>query len=80
MCIRDSDFNNVKQVTEERDDIHGIPGLHTIRPKVEPVTVDAKALISEPAYNKYHNAQFWRDYEEPSPNPVDPDQVIIKPL
>jgi len=54
------DFNNVKQVTEERDDIHGIPGLHTIRPKVEPVTVDAKALISEQAYNKYNDAQFWR--------------------
>jgi len=75
------DFNNVKQVTEERDDIHGIPGLHTIRPKVEPVTVDAKALISEPAYKRYHNAQFWRDYAEPDPpSPVDPDQVIIKPV
>jgi len=73
-------FNNVKQVTEERDDIHGIPGLHIIRPKVEPVVVNAKALIGEEAFNRYHNAQFWRDYAEPDPeNPIGPDTVILKP-
>lgn len=54
------DFNNVEQVTQENDDIHGIPGLHIIRPKVEPVIVDAKSLIGEIAYNKFNDAHFWR--------------------
>ena len=54
------DFNNVEQVTEENDDMHGIPGLHTIRPKVEPILVDAKSLIGESAFNRFNDAQFWR--------------------
>jgi len=54
------DFNHVEQVTEENDDIHGIPGLHIIRPKIEPVEVDAKSLIGEAAFNKFSDAQFWR--------------------
>ena len=54
------DFNNVKQVTQENDDIHGIPGLHLIRPEVKPVHVDAKSIIGDIAFDKYSNAQFWR--------------------
>jgi len=54
------DFNNVEQVTQENDDIHGIPGLHVIRPKIAPVIVDAKSLIGEQAFNKFNDAQFWR--------------------
>lgn len=54
------DFDNVEQVTHENDDMHGIPGLHTIRPKVEPVVVDAKSLIGEAAFNRFQDAQFWR--------------------
>lgn len=54
------DFEHVEQTTSENDDIHGIPGLHIIRPKVEPVHVDAKSIIGEDAFNKYTNAEFWR--------------------
>jgi sulfotransferase len=54
------DFNNVEQVTHENDDMHGIPGLHTIRPKVEPVQVDAESLIGDVAYKRFYDAQFWR--------------------
>jgi len=53
-------FDNVEQTTNENDDIHGIPGLHTIRSKVEPFTVDAKKLIGEDAFKKYDNSEFWR--------------------
>jgi len=53
-------FNNVEQVTHENDDIHGIPGLHTIRPKVEPVVVNAAAIIGNDAFNKYFDSEFWR--------------------
>lgn len=54
------DFDNVQQVTEENDDIHGIPGLHLIRNKVEPFSVDARSIIGDAAYNKFNDAQFWR--------------------
>ena len=54
------DFNHVEQVTQENDDLHGIPGLHVIRNKVEPLPPYGHRLIGEMAYNKYDNAQFWR--------------------
>lgn len=52
------DFKNVVQTTSENDDIHGIPGLHIIRPEVAPVITDAVRMIGEDAYKKYHNAEF----------------------
>lgn len=54
------DFDNVEQTTSENDDIHGIPGLHTIRNKVEPVIVEAEKIIGTDAFRKYGNAEFWR--------------------
>jgi sulfotransferase len=54
------DFEYVEQVTEENDDIHGIPGLHVIRNKVEPLPAYGSKLIGEQSYNKYDDAQFWR--------------------
>ena len=56
----DHDFDYVEQSTNENDDIHGIPGLHTIRNKVAPMQVDAKSIIGEEAYEKYLNIEFWR--------------------
>ena len=54
------DFNYVEQVTQENDDIHGIPGLHVIRNKVEPLPSYGHALIGETSYAKYDDAQFWQ--------------------
>lgn len=54
------DFNHVEQVTQENDDIHGIPGLHIIRNKVQPVTAYEDSLIGKAAFAKYDDAQFWR--------------------
>ena len=54
------DFEYVEQVTQENDDIHGIPGLHIIRNKVEPVTDRGDTLIGKTAFAKYDDAQFWR--------------------
>ena len=56
----DHDFEYVEQVTQENDDIHGIPGLHVIRNKVEPLPAYGSKLIGEQSYNKYNDAQFWR--------------------
>ena len=54
------DFNNVEQTTSENDDIHGIPGLHTIRPVVKPIESDALKILGKDVINKYTNVEFWR--------------------
>ncbi len=54
------DFNNIVQTTFEDDTEHGIPGLHDIRGKVEPVTSNAQAVLGKEVYEKYSDAQFWR--------------------
>jgi sulfotransferase len=43
----DHDFNNVEQVTEENDDIHGFVNLHKIRNKVEPVKSRAVEVLGK---------------------------------
>ncbi len=53
-------FNNVEQTTSENDDIHGIPGLHVIRPIVEPIISDSKEILGDDIIKKYGNAEFWR--------------------
>ncbi len=53
-------FNRVKQVTQEDDDIHGIPGLHIIRSKVAPVKAYGDTLIGATAHTKFDDAQFWK--------------------
>ncbi len=54
------DFGYVEQTTSENDDVHGIPGLHTIRTKVEPFKVEAENIIGPDAFKRYGNAEFWR--------------------
>ena len=53
-------FQNVEQTTSENDDIHGIPGLHIIRPTVAPLISDARQVLGEYVMKKYNNAEFWR--------------------
>ena len=59
-------FEHVEQSTSENDDIHGIPGLHIIRPKVEPVIVNPIEILGMDTFNKYKsdNAQFWRSLKK----------------
>jgi len=40
-------FNDVPQVTQEDDQAYGIPGLHAIRPKVEPLTNDYMSVLGK---------------------------------
>ena len=39
------DFNNVKQVTKEDDEVYGLSNLHTIKEKVEPIGSDWKTVL-----------------------------------
>ena len=54
------DFKNVEQTTSENDDIHGIPGLHVIRPEIKPVKSDALEVLGQDTFDKFNNAEFWR--------------------
>jgi sulfotransferase len=40
-------FDQVPQVTQEDDDVYGIPGLHDIRPKVEPLQNDYLSVLGK---------------------------------
>lgn len=54
------DFENVEQLTTEDDFMHGIPGLHTIRSRIEPMEPQWPKVLGDVA-NKYlpHN-NLWR--------------------
>lgn len=54
------DFNNVEQSTSENDDIHGIPGLHIVRPVVKPLVSNALEILGVDVVKKYTNSEFWR--------------------
>lgn len=55
------DFEHVEQVTTEDDMVHGIRGLHDIRPAVRPVPKRARELLG-PLAEKYRGPYVWDDY------------------
>jgi len=56
------DYLNVKQVTREDDiNVYGIPGLHTIRGKVEPVPHRAAEILTPELIKQYSNLEVWRN-------------------
>jgi sulfotransferase len=53
------DFDNVEQVTHEDDQVHGTPGLHTIRPRVEPLANDYMSILGRDAVRFIQNNYPW---------------------
>jgi len=53
------DFTRVAQVTQEDDDAYGIPGLHEIRPKVEPLKNDYMSVLGPDAVRFVQNNYGW---------------------
>ena len=53
------DFDNVAQVTQEDDQVHGTPGLHAIRPKVEPLTKDYMEILGRDAVRMVQKNYAW---------------------
>jgi sulfotransferase len=53
------DFENVAQVTQEDDQVHGTPGLHTIRPKVEPLTKDFVSVLGKDTVRLIQKNYAW---------------------
>lgn len=55
------DFNNVEQVTSEDDvNVHRIPGLHSIRSKVEPLPRKSEQVLGSQLASRYYNLELWR--------------------
>lgn len=52
-------FNDVAQVTQEDDQAYGIPGLHAIRPKVEPLTNDYLSVLGPDAVRFVQSNFAW---------------------
>ena len=53
------DFNNVQYEADAFEQRIGTPGLHTVRPKVQPV---ARASVLPPdLFSRYENEAFWLD-------------------
>jgi sulfotransferase len=53
------DFNNVQYEADEFDRRMGTPGLHTVRPKVAPVT--RASVLPPDLFRRYENEAFWLD-------------------
>lgn len=53
------DFNNIEQITQEDDRIHGIFGDHKIRQEVKPLKSQAKEILGTPACNWIKNNYSW---------------------
>ena len=57
------DFDHVEQVTWEDDDMHGIPGLHIIRPKIEPLEPQWPKYLPQPVADLYaKNNELWSQF------------------
>jgi len=52
-------FQDVAQVTQEDDQAYGIPGLHAIRPKVEPLTNDYLSVLGPDAVRFVQSNFAW---------------------
>jgi sulfotransferase len=53
------DFENIVQVTQEDDAVFGIPGLHQIRPKVEPLQNDYLEVLGPDAIRHVQQHYAW---------------------
>jgi sulfotransferase len=52
-------FDKVAQVTQEDDHVFGIPGLHEIRPKVEPLQSDYRDVLGRDAVRHLQQQYAW---------------------
>jgi len=53
------DFNKILQLTQEDDQIFGIPGLHEVRPKIEPLPSDYMDVLGRDVVRHLHQQYAW---------------------
>lgn len=62
------DFDNIKQVTVENDEVHGMRDLHKIRSKIAPVKSDWETVIG-PQFAGLESMNFWKKSKPVNPQP-----------
>lgn len=72
------DFDHVEQVTHEDDEQHGIPELHIIRPKVEPIEPQWPKVLGKAADLYAPMNDLWLKLDESIP--LAPLTVTLPPL
>jgi len=59
--LYEHDFDNVEQVTQENDELHGFgPTLHQIRPKVSPQPSQFPEVLGDVAEKYKQECDFWK--------------------
>jgi len=53
------DFDNVEQLTREDDEVWKMPGLHTIRQKIEPQQPSWPRILPQHVAKRYPSTQLW---------------------
>lgn len=53
-------FQRVDTVTHEDDRVHGYPGMHDVRPVVEPQERKARQIIGPDLTKEFDGAEFWK--------------------
>lgn len=53
------DFDNIEQLTQEDDAVHGILGLHDIRKKITPLEEDYNKILGETISNNIAHTYKW---------------------
>ena len=53
------DFDTIEQVTQENDEVHGVPGLHTIQTKLNPSTPQWPRVLGDVVQPFAQSARFW---------------------
>lgn len=60
LSLVDHNFENIENKVQENDNIYSLPGMHTIRPKLEKDRVEAVNILGERLYDMYEGGAFWR--------------------
>lgn len=55
------DYSQIRNVTPENDTVYGLRAMHHVRKTITPSGTNAKAILSDYAFNKYSNLEFWRE-------------------
>src|SRR5215471_11290888 len=55
----DNDFDHISYNADEFDARVGMPGLHTVRPKVEPI--ERTPILPREIFGRFVNESFWMD-------------------
>jgi sulfotransferase len=54
------DFENIDDTFPEKDEVYGLTGMHSVRPKVSKIYRDHTKYMNDYILNKYSDLEFWK--------------------